>query len=83
MSKLSEKLARKIEKEIGIRCNPDTFVRTYAGKWQRLAGAFVWEMVCEGGRIDSISPASDCVRSDVWLDFDPKEGEVFPEKRNV
>lgn len=39
-----EKLTRKIYHDNGIICDPSTFKRTYAGYWQRSAGAFSWTM---------------------------------------
>ncbi len=43
-SVLAEKLAKKIEKDIGLVCDPTTFRRTYAGYWQRSNGAWLWTM---------------------------------------
>jgi len=81
MSRLSERLAKKIERELHIQCDPATFRRTYAGRNQKAAGAFLWEMNgVHGGTLGSISPASECVKSTVRLDFDAREGEIFPEK---
>lgn len=38
-----EKLAKRISEELNIEINPSSLKRTYAGYWQREAGAFVWE----------------------------------------
>ncbi len=43
-SKQIERLARKIEKDTGIRCDAVTFKRTYRGYWGRRQGAFSWTM---------------------------------------
>ena len=40
-SKLAERLAKKIYKELGIECDPNTFRRTYAGYWQRSQGTWL------------------------------------------
>lgn len=37
-------LANRIYKEFGINADPEKFYRTYAGKWQRDAGAYSWIM---------------------------------------
>ena len=62
--KLAEKLADKIEKELGIICEPETFKRTYAGYWQKLSGAFVWTMKVLNSHNDigSCTPASECIK---------------------
>ena len=78
-SKLAERLAKKIEKELGIKCRPETFRRAYAGYWMKLQGAFAWEMDCIGGGvIGSMSPASELVKTSVMFEFDEREGEIFP-----
>lgn len=38
-----EKLAKRISEELNIEINTSSLKRTYAGSWQREAGAFVWE----------------------------------------
>jgi hypothetical protein len=43
ISKRSEELAKKIEKDLGICVFPIIF-RTYAGKWLKAGGAFIWYM---------------------------------------
>lgn len=43
-SKQIERLVRKIEKDIDIRCDAATFKRTYRGYWGRRQGAFSWTM---------------------------------------
>lgn len=40
MSWLSEKLSKKILQDTGVRTDSGTFRRTYAGCWQKAAGAF-------------------------------------------
>ena len=78
-SKLADRLAKKIEKEFGVKCRPETFRRTYAGYWMKLQGAFVWEMDCIGGGVvGSMYPASELAKGSVELEIDEKEGEIFP-----
>lgn len=38
-----EKLAKRIKDELNIEVNPASLKRTYAGYWQKAAGAFVWK----------------------------------------
>lgn len=37
-------LAERIKAEFGIDADPERFLRTYAGHWQRAAGAYTWIM---------------------------------------
>lgn len=81
-SKLIEKLTEKIEKELGIQCDQNTFRRTYAGYWQRRLGAFVWVMgTIDGYQVGSIERVSDLVNNSVRLVYDQKEGEIFGEQK--
>lgn len=63
MSRLSEKLSKKILQDTGVRTDPGTFRRTYAGCWQKSAGAFLWTMTAKDGSITvgSCDRASDCI----------------------
>lgn len=63
-SALAERLAKKIEQDTGLKCDPNTFVRTYAGRWQREEGAWCWTMrLTESSyEIGSSDPASECVK---------------------
>ena len=80
MSSLAYRLAAKIERDLGIRCLPDTFRRTYAGYWMKTQGAFAWEMDCVGGgTVGSMWPASVLLKAGKPLTFDPREGEIFPD----
>ena len=78
---LRERLAKKIEKDTGIICDPETFRRTYAGYWQKALGAWVWAMRIKGSpkELGSVFSASECVKSKykLVLSYDPIE--VFPE----
>lgn len=64
MSVSSEKLSQKILQDTGICTDPDTFRRTYAGYWQKAAGAFLWTMKAKDGSITvgSCDRASDCIK---------------------
>ena len=78
---LSEKLAKKIERDIGIICDPETFRRTYAGYWQKSLGAFVWAMRIKGSpkELGSGYPASECVKSKYKLTLSCDGLEIYPE----
>ncbi len=69
MSGLSEKLSKKILQDTGIHTAPETFRRTYAGYWQKAAGAFLWTMEAKDGAITvgSCDRASDCIKADARL----------------
>jgi len=69
MSLLSEKLSQKILQDTGIRTDPETFRRTYAGCWQKAAGEFLWTMKAKDGSITvgSCDRASDCIKSGARL----------------
>lgn len=69
MSRLSEKLSKKILQDTGVRTDPGTFRRTYAGCWQKAAGAFLWTMEAKDGDITvgSCDRASDCIKSGAKL----------------
>lgn len=63
-SPLADKLAKKIERELGLTCDPATFRRTYAGYWQKSNGAWLWTMRVMNGayEIGSSNPASECIK---------------------
>lgn len=67
--RLSERLSKKILLDTGIHTDPGTFSRTYAGRWQKAMGAFLWTMNDKDGLITvgSCDRASDCVRPGVKL----------------
>ena len=77
---IAERLSKKIERDIGIECVPCTFKRTYAGYWQKRAGAFVWEMNVKGFsyEIGSTQSASELLRRGYKLEMNGNEifGEV-------
>lgn len=76
-----EKLCKKIERDIGIKCVPCTFRRTYAGYLQRRDGVFVWEMSAKGlsYEIGSMQSATELVKSNCKLDLQGNEisGEMI------
>lgn len=77
---LAERLADKIEKETGLLCEPKTFRRTYAGHWQKAAGAFVWTIMVAGSNkeIGSRDTATICVKKNYILTL--KNGEIVAER---
>ena len=64
-STIAERLATKIEHELSIKCDPSTFKRTYAGRWQKANGAWVWRICISGTHTDigSCDTASDCIKT--------------------
>ena len=74
-----EKLCKKIERDIGIKCISSTFRRTYAGYWQRRVGAFVWVMSAKGlsYEIGSTQSVTELVKSNCKLEL--QGDEVFGE----
>ena len=79
-SKIAIRLAKKIERDCNISCNPETFERTYAGRNQKLAGAFVWRMQLINGIhwIGSVDPASEIIKQKYYLSID-NEGYIYGE----
>ena len=71
MSRLSEKLSKKILQDTGVRTDPGTFQRTYAGYWQKAAGEFLWTMKAKDGSITvgSCDRVSDCIFGDDITDL--------------
>ena len=63
-SALAERLAKKIERDTGIACDPNTFARIYAGHNQREEGGWCWTMRLAESlfEIGSSDPASECVK---------------------
>ena len=82
-SKLVLRLVKKIEKDLGIQCNPDSFVRTRVGCNMKEAGAFVWTLRdCNGVKLGSCDTVTECVRSDRKLELVRNTGdnEITAEK---
>ena len=70
MSRLAERLAKKIYEQLRIDCDTETFVRTYAGRIQKALGAPIWLMRPKNNSIvmvGSTLPASYLVKRDVSL----------------
>ena len=76
---IAERLSNKIKRDIGIECVPCTFKRTYAGYWQKRAGAFIWVMNVKGFsyEIGSTQSASELLRRGYKLEM--KGNEIFGE----
>lgn len=73
-SKLVLQLTEKIEKDIGLHCNPNTFKRTGAGHWQLKSGAYSWSIKTfeEGNHtldVFSCDTVTECVRRDRKLEL--------------
>lgn len=69
MSKLSERLAKKIKEDLNIDVDSNTLRRTYAGRGMKSQGSFVWEIKCINGPyyLGSGDSASVCIRNDIHL----------------
>ena len=74
MSKLIERLVKKIECDLGIQCDPQTFVSIRPKPSYKLAGAWSWEMrialpdpVKGIVRVGSSWTATECARKNVKL----------------
>lgn len=82
---LRKRLARKIEREAGIKVDENVFVRTYAGKHQKASGAFLWYFALARpgiGIVGSCFTATECLRKDRRLEAEDRlfgEYEIFPE----
>ena len=78
-SALAERLAKKIEQDTGLKCDPNTFARTYAGRWQREEDAWCWTMRLAESlfEIGSSDPASECVKQKYKLIV--SQSEIYAE----
>lgn len=66
MTKLADKLAKRIKEEFDIDVEP-VIKRTYAGHWQRSMGTWSWSMRGAGvGCVASHYPATELVKSEIW-----------------
>ncbi len=77
-----ERLVKKIEEELGIVCDPETFCRTRAGYWQKRQGAFSWEMYLLNSnvKVGSCDTVSECVKRKYRLTIS-RDGEICAEER--
>ena len=93
MSKLILRLAEKIEHDLGIKVDPETFVSNRPKPAHKLAGAWSWEMrtvqpVNGVFRVGSIYTATECAKKNVVLvrvdatpwDW-PQDAEIIPEEK--
>ncbi len=80
-SALAERLAKKIERDTGLVCDPSTFTRSYAGYWQKSSGAWLWSMQVKDipHEIGSCDPASECVKSKYHLELLNSGDEIVAE----
>lgn len=82
MSRLAERLAKKIYEQLKIDCDTETFVRTYAGRNQKTAGAPLWLMRPKNNNvvmIGSTLPASYLVKKNVPLSAETSDYGTFIE----
>ena len=81
-SPLAERLAKRIQNDLGLELDPKTFRRTYAGYWQRTNGAWAWTMGYRNPNnpreVGSCDPATVCVRKDHKLCI-AEGGEIVAE----
>lgn len=70
MSKLIERLAKKITEDLGVEVDPDSFISIRPRKWDKLMGAWSWSMQLRGAcpyRVGSIYTATECTRKNIKL----------------
>lgn len=68
-SKMVKRLVDRIEKEFGIKCDPNSFQRTYANSWLKNEGAYSWtlDVVYKtgglvAGHVAGFDAVSECVK---------------------
>ena len=73
-SKNVKALAERIKSEFGFEVNTESFERTYAGHWQRSAGAYSWTMKAAGGltTIGGCEPVSKYVAKRNLLEIEQR-----------
>lgn len=49
-----ERLAQRLKKDLGLDVDVSSFKRTYASKWMKLDGAFVWTVNLKSNRIKNV-----------------------------
>lgn len=72
-------LANRIYKEFGINADPEKFYRTYAGKWQKDAGAYSWIMylATDTGIVGGCEPVRKYIVKKNRLDFSERSFNNF------
>lgn len=59
-----ERLAEWIARDTGLQCDATTFRRTRAGYWQKMNGAWTWEMnTLDGKSLGSIWTVKELLKS--------------------
>lgn len=82
MSKLIERLCKKIKDELGYECEPSTFKRTYAGYWQRSEGAWSWFIRTKNKiELGCAEPVKECVKRKYILTLSAYDSEIYLELR--
>ena len=70
MSKLIERLAKKIKDDLDIEVDPEAFISIRPRKWYKLMGALSWSMKVRGSvcrYVGSIYTATECTRKNIRL----------------
>lgn len=90
MSKLIERLAKKIKNDLNIDVDPETFISIRPKKWYKLMGTWSWSMNVRSSdirHVGSIYTATECTRKNVKLfrvdqhpGCWPNDIEVVPEE---
>ena len=89
--KVKERLIKKIEKDLSLKMDPDSFVFYYPTTAMKEAGALAWEMKTKetspGEGVKTLFcrwPGSQCIQKDIRLvisdkySSEDKRVEVFP-----
>ena len=70
MSKLIERLAKKIKEDLGVDVDPKPFISIRPKKWDKLMGTWSWSMqtrTSELRHVGSIYTATECASKKVKL----------------
>lgn len=70
MSKLTERLAKKIQEDIGIEVDPKTFISIRPKPCYKLMGTWSWSMKARNSHlllVGSIYTATECTKKNVKL----------------
>ena len=75
-------LCEKIRQELNIEVDANTFGRTYAGRNQKAAGAFIWTIDSKYNTYGSCYPLSECIKNKNKLVLLVDGREIIPEEKN-
>lgn len=89
MSKLTERLAKKIKNDLCVEVDPETFISIRPRKWYKHMGAWSWSMMVRGSvcrHVGSVYTAAECASKNAKLflalshpGMGPHDIEVIPE----